>query len=70
MTSTELKKFKEDYPEVVDYVNAELQKAVKLICDIMVSQYDQVISANQIAIEKLKSDVKNLEIENWNSNTL
>lgn len=70
MTSTELKKFKEDYPEVVDYVNAELQKAVKLICDIMVSQYDQVISANQTAIEKLKSDVKNLEIENWNSNTL
>lgn len=70
MTNTELKKFKEDYPEVVDYVNAELQKAVKLICDIMVSQYDQAISANQTAIEKLKSDVKNLEIENWNSNTL
>lgn len=69
MTSIELKKFKEDYPEVVDYVNTELQKAVKLICDIVISQYDQVISANQIAIEKLKSDVKTLEVNTWNQNT-
>lgn len=69
MTSAELKKFKEDYPEVVDYVNTELQKAVKMICDIVISQYDQVISANQTAIEKLKSDVKILEINNWSQNT-
>ena len=69
MTSIELKKFKEDYPEVVDYVNTELQKAVKLICDIVISQYDQVISANQAAIEKLKSDVKILEVNTWNQNT-
>lgn len=69
MTSVELKKFKEDYPEVVDYVNTELQKAVKLICDIVISQYDQVISANQTAIEKLKSDVKILEVNTWNQNT-
>lgn len=70
MTDFELKKFKEDYPEVVDYVNTELQKVVKMICDIMVSQYDQAISANQTAIEKLKSDVKNLEVCNWSQNTL
>lgn len=69
MTDIELKKFKEDYPEVVDYVNTELQKAVKLICDIVISQYDQVISANQTAIEKLKSDVKILEVNTWNQNT-
>lgn len=69
MTSTELKKFKEDHPEVVDYVNTKLQKAVKLICDIMISQYDQAISANQTAIEKLKADVKILEVNNWNQNT-
>lgn len=69
MISTELKKFKEDHPEVIDYVNTELQKAVKLICDIMISQYDQAISANQTAIEKLKADVKILEVNNWNQNT-
>lgn len=69
MTDIELKKFKEDHPEVVDYVNAELQKAVKLICDIMISQYDQIISANQTAIEKLKADVKTLEVNTWNQNT-
>lgn len=69
MTDIELKKFKEDHPEVVDYVNTELQKAVKLICDIVISQYDQAISTNQTAIEKLKSDVKILEVNTWNQNT-
>lgn len=70
MTETEIKKFEEKYPEVADYVKQQIQTAVQNICDIVISQYDYQISSNRMLIEKLKTDVKNLEVENWSSNTL
>lgn len=70
MTDLEIKKFEEKYPEIANYIKQQIQIAVKNICNTVITQYDYQISSNRILIEKLKADVKNLEIENWSSNTL
>lgn len=70
MTDLEIKKFEEKYPEIANYIKQQMQIAVKNICDAVINQYDYQISSNRVLIEKLKAAVKNLEIENWSSNTL
>lgn len=65
-----LEKFEKENPEISEYVKAQIQKAVKTVCDIVISQYDSQIANNKLEIENLKASLKLFEVDNWNSNTL